>query len=86
MFDLHVHAALDVFPRRGDDRQILRWYHEAGFSGCVLKGHYDATMGRAAAAAAGLGLRAYGGQALNQHLGGINPAAVAAALTIWRLG
>jgi hypothetical protein len=82
MFDLHVHAAPDVWARRGDDASILRWYADAGFSGCVLKGHYDATMGRAAAAGAGLGLRVYGGQVLNQHAGGINPAAVAAALTM----
>lgn len=82
MFDLHVHAAPDITPRLGDDRQVLAWYAEAGFSGCVLKAHYDATMGRAAAACAGLRLSAYGGQALNQHVGGINPAAVAAALTM----
>jgi len=82
MFDVHVHAAPDISPRLGDDREVLRWYAEAGFSGCVLKGHYDATMGRAAAAGAGLGLQVYGGQALNQHVGGINPAAVAAALAM----
>lgn len=82
MFDLHVHAAPDIWPRLGDDQQILRWYAAAGFSGCVLKAHYDATMGRATAAGAGLRLRAYGGQALNQHVGGINPAAVAAALAM----
>src|SRR5260370_25224706 len=78
MFDLHVHAAPDIWPRLGDDQQILRWYADAGFSGCVLKGHYDATMGRAVAASAGLRLRAYARQALNQPVGGINPAAVAA--------
>lgn len=82
MFDVHVHAGPDILPRRADDLQIVRWYAEAGFSGCVLKHHYDATMGRAAAAGAGLGLRVYGGQVLNQHVGGINPAAVAAALTM----
>lgn len=82
MFDLHVHAAPDVWPRAGDDLQILRWYVEAGFSGCVLKGHYDATPGRAQAASHGLDLRVYGSQVLNQHVGGINPAAVAAALTM----
>ncbi len=80
MFDLHVHAGPDVWPRLGDDVQTLRWYAEAGFTGCVLKGHYDATVGRAAAASAGLGLNVYGGQVLNQHVGGINPAAVSAAL------
>lgn len=82
MFDLHVHAGPDVVARLGDDRRTLLWYEEAGYSGCVLKGHYDATMGRAAAAFEGLRLRAYGGQALNQHVGGINPAAVAAALAM----
>lgn len=82
VFDLHVHAAPDVWARRGDDVEILRWYADAGFSGCVLKGHYDATVGRAAAAGTGLGLRVYGGQVLNQHVGGINPAAVAAALAM----
>lgn len=80
VFDLHVHAAPDVWPRAGDDVQILRQYADAGFTGCVLKAHYDSTAGRALAASQGLPLRVYGGQALNQHAGGINPAAVAAAL------
>ncbi len=82
MFDLHVHAAPDVTERSGDDVQIVRQYQEAGFTGCVLKAHYDGTAGRARAAGHGLGLRVYGGQALNQHVGGINPAAVAAALAM----
>jgi hypothetical protein len=82
MFDLHVHTGPDVVPRRGDDVETVRCYAEAGFSGCVLKGHYDATMGRASAAGAGSGLNVYGGQALNQHVGGLNPAAVAAALAM----
>lgn len=82
MFDLHVHAAPDIKPRLADDLQILRWYADAGYSGCVLKGHYDSTVGRAIAASANLNLTVYGGQALNQHVGGINPAAVAAALAM----
>ncbi|MGH9292647.1 MAG: DUF6282 family protein [Acidimicrobiales bacterium] len=80
MFDLHVHTGPDVVPRLGDDRQVVEWYAAAGFSGCVLKAHYDSTAGRAATAGAGLALKVYGGQALNQHVGGINPSAVAAAL------
>lgn len=79
MFDLHVHTAPDVWPRLTDDAATVRCYVEAGFSGCVLKGHYDSTVGRARAAS-GNGMVVYGGQALNQHVGGINPAAVAAAL------
>src|SRR5258708_14210800 len=78
MFDLHVHAAPDIWPRLGDDQQILRWYTDAGFSGCVFKGHYDAPIARAVAAPLPLRLRAYGGQALNHHAGGINPPPAAA--------
>jgi hypothetical protein len=80
MFDLHVHSSPDVMPRRGSDLEIVRWYSEAGFSGCVLKCHYDATTGRAAAAGDAAALRVYGAQVLNQHVGGLNPVAVEAAL------
>ena len=82
MFDIHVHIAPDVVERSGDDLFILRQYQDAGFTGCVLKAHYDGTAGRARTAGQCLGLRVYGGQALNQHVGGINPAAVAAALAM----
>lgn len=80
MFDLHVHAAPDVTTRRADDLDTVRAYLRSGFTGCVLKAHYESTVGRAAAAAAAVGLPVYGGIALNQHVGGFNPAAVAAAL------
>lgn len=82
MFDLHVHAAPDITPRRADDLGVVAAYARAQFTGCVLKAHYESTVGRAAAAARGSGgaLRVYGGVALNQHVGGVNPAAVAACL------
>ncbi len=48
MFDLHVHAAPDVDPRAGDDTTVADWYEAAGYSGFVLKGHYESTVGRAA--------------------------------------
>lgn len=80
MFDLHVHAAPDVVGRRFDDTDTVRAYERAGFSGCVLKAHYESTVGRAAAAGRGSTLDVSGGLALNQHVGGVNPAAVAAAL------
>jgi Family of unknown function (DUF6282) len=82
VFDLHVHTAPDVQPRLGDDLEVVAMYERAGFSGCVLKGHYDATAGRARAAGRGSPVRVYGALALNQHVGGLNPAAVAAALTM----
>jgi hypothetical protein len=56
-------------------------YAEAGCSGFVLKGHYESTVGRAAAVADATGLHVFGGLALNQHVGGLNPAAVRAALS-----
>lgn len=80
MFDLHVHPAPDVWQRYDDDIGIVRLYEQAGFTGCVLKSHYDNTAGRAQAAGHGLRLRVYGALALNQQVGGLNPAAVAAAL------
>ena len=82
MFDLHVHTAPDVQPRLADDREVVAMYEHAGFSGCVLKGHYDATAGRARVAGDGSPVRVYGALALNQHVGGINPAAVAASLAM----
>jgi hypothetical protein len=82
LFDLHVHTAPDVQPRLGDDLDIVRMYERAGFTGCVLKGHYDATAGRARAAGSGSPLRVYGALALNQHVAGLNPAAVAASLAM----
>ena len=80
MFDCHVHAAPDVLDRIGDDSDVAAAYAAAGFSGFVLKGHYESTVGRARAAARLTGLQVYGGIALNQHCGGVNPGAVAATL------
>lgn len=81
MFDLHVHAGPDVTARRADDIDTVSAYEEAGYRGCVLKGHYESTVGRAHAAGRGRSMRVYGGIALNQHTGGVNPAAVAATLS-----
>lgn len=81
MFDSHVHAAPDVCDRIGDDATIGRAYALADFSGFVLKAHYESTVGRAHAVAAATGKDVYGGIALNQHVGGLNPSAVAAALS-----
>jgi hypothetical protein len=80
MFDLHVHSAPCVMPRLADDVQTVTWYEEAGFSGCVLKGHCEPTVGRAVAAGAGRRIAVYGGVVLNHVVGGLNPSAVDAAL------
>lgn len=84
MFDLHVHSAPCVFPRLTDDAGVVTLYEQAGFAGCVLKGHYEPTAGRAKVAAAGVGRRVavYGALVLNEPVGGLNPAAVATALEL----
>lgn len=81
MFDLHVHAGPDVVPRLANDLAVGAMYAAAGFSGFVLKAHYESTVGRAAAITDSTGLRVFGGLALNQHVGGLNPEAVHAALS-----
>lgn len=80
MFDAHVHAAPDVIDRIGYDDEICAAYEAAGFSGFVLKSHHEPTVGRAAALNRRSALDVVGGVALNSAVGGINPAAVAAAL------
>lgn len=80
MFDCHVHAAPDVLARIGDDSDIAHAFADAGYDGFVLKAHYESTVGRAHAAAKATGLQIFGGIALNQQCGGINPSAVAATL------
>src|SRR5690625_3567215 len=80
MFDLHVHAAPDIVGRRLDDAETVAAYKASGFTGCVLKAHYESTVGRAAAVGRGSPVQVFGGIALNQHVGGVNPTAVAAAL------
>jgi hypothetical protein len=80
MFDSHVHAGPDVLDRIGDDLDVGRAYDLADFDGFVLKAHYESTVGRAHTVSRLTGRPVYGGIALNQHCGGVNPSAVAAAL------
>lgn len=80
MFDAHVHAAPDVLERIGDDSDIAQRFASEGYDGFVLKAHYESTVGRAHAVARATGLRIFGGIALNQQCGGVNPSAVAATL------
>lgn len=82
LFDVHVHAAPCVAPRLADDVDTVRAYERAGFAGCVLKGHCEPTVGRAVAAGHDRSLVVHGGIVCNQVAGGLNPVAVAAALTM----
>lgn len=81
--DLHVHSAPDVWPRRLDDLALAREAAAAGMRAILLKSHHTLTADRAAIVD-GLveGVSVFGGLALNEFVGGLNPAAVEAALAL----
>jgi Family of unknown function (DUF6282) len=76
-YDLHVHVAPDVPPRRIDDATLARRFAEAGLAGFGLKSHYTSTAERAQVVS-GLvpEVQAIGTLTLNQAVGGMNPLAV----------
>ena len=76
-YDMHIHTAPDVTPRKCDDLELAQRLQAAGMAGCAIKSHYMDTSGRAA-----LLQKLYpeltfaGGVTLNRSLGGVNPQAV----------
>ena len=81
--DLHIHSAPSLFGRIGDDWQIARAAADAGMKAIVLKSHHESTVSRAYLVSQRLpGLHVFGGIVLNNYVGGINPAAVDAALQL----
>jgi hypothetical protein len=81
--DLHVHTAPDLFPRIGDDAAIARACAAAGLAGMAVKCHFEGTAVRAHLVNQMVpGFTMYGGITLNYPVGGINPVAVHACLTL----
>lgn len=76
-YDLHVHSAPDVLPRRMDDLEMAQRIIKAGMKGYAIKSHYFVTSERAQ-----LVHKLYpecdlvGTITLNNSVGGVNPAAV----------
>ncbi len=76
-YDLHIHSAPDVLPRKMDDFEMAERAMAAGMKGFALKSHYFCTSERAE-----LVRKAYpeldviGTITLNNSVGGINPSAV----------
>ncbi len=76
-YDTHVHSDPDVLPRKFDDIELVRRGKEAGMGGFVLKSHYICTADRATLIRRTFpGINVYGGIALNNSVGGLNPVAV----------
>lgn len=81
--DVHVHSAPDTVPRRLDDVEVARAAAAAGMRGVVLKNHQFPTADRARLAATLVpGIDVLGGVVLNAAAGGLNEAAVRAALAV----
>jgi hypothetical protein len=76
-YDLHVHIAPDVPPRRIDDVSLARRFAEVGLAGFALKSHYTSTAERAQVVSAVVPeVQVIGTLSLNQAVGGLNALAV----------
>lgn len=72
-YDLHVHTAPDVSPRKCCDRELAKRLSAAGMGGCAIKCHFFETAARAALLNKEFRmLNVVGGIALNRSVGGIN--------------
>jgi hypothetical protein len=81
VIDLHVHSAPDVRPRLLSDVDVAKQAARAGMAAVLIKSHHTLTADRAALIDRQMGnLRVFGGLALNNAVGGLNPAAVETAL------
>jgi hypothetical protein len=81
--DLHCHPYPDLFPRLADDFDIAMAARDAGMKALVLKCHHESTVSRAYLVQRMVpDIKVYGGVVLNYYVGGINPAAVEAALRL----
>ena len=75
-YDLHVHTAPDVVPRKCSDIGLAERMRARGMAGGVIKSHYLDTAGRAGVLNELYpDLKIVGGIVLNRSVGGNNPAA-----------
>jgi hypothetical protein len=81
--DMHCHPFPDLFPRLADDIDIAIAARDAGLKALMLKCHHESTVSRAYLISRIVpDIRVFGGVVLNSYVGGINPAAVEAALRL----
>ena len=73
-YDMHIHTAPDVVPRKCDDLELAQRVKATGMAGCAIKSHYMDTSGRAAVLNKLYPeLKFVGGITLNRSVGGVNP-------------
>ncbi|MPZ51790.1 MAG: hypothetical protein GEU79_03490 [Acidimicrobiia bacterium] len=83
--DLHCHSGPSPFPRRIDHVEALRQAQDAGMRAIVVKSHHHNTVMDLLAMAPrleGMTADVFGGIALNNQVGGINPHAVDLSLKL----
>lgn len=81
--DLHCHPYPDLFPRLADDVGIARHAQGRGLRAVMIKCHHENSVSRAYLTQQMVpDLQLFGGVVLNSYVGGINPAAVEAALRL----
>lgn len=79
MFDMHVHTSPDVTVRKCSDIELAERFRDSGLHGAVIKCHYAETAARASLLNERYNdMHFFGGIALNNSAGGINPFAVEA--------
>lgn len=73
-YDLHVHTAPDVLPRKCTDVEMAERCMAAGMAGMVIKNHWFETASRASLLKLSFPrLSVAGGITLNRSVGGLNP-------------
>lgn len=83
LYDLHIHSSPDLTPRSIDDIEAAQQAAEVRMAGILLKSHYTTTADRATIATKIIpGIDVYGSLTLNETVGGLNVAAVEAALDL----
>ena len=76
-YDLHIHCAPDLMPRKMDDMEMAQRVVASGMKGFAIKSHYFCTSERAEIVRKLYPqCHAVGAITLNQSVGGINPMAV----------
>ncbi|MEA5012856.1 MAG: DUF6282 family protein [Angelakisella sp.] len=76
-YDLHVHSAPDVLPRKMDDVEMAQRILDSEMAGYAIKSHYFCTSERAQIIRKQFpGCDAVGTITLNSAVGGINPTAM----------
>lgn len=89
LIDLHIHSAPDIRERKMNDLELMEAAVRLGARAIVIKSHFVSTQDRACLVNQirkekypDSDFEMFGGIALNQSVGGINPKAVEAALKL----